>query len=47
MGSTFTRRRFLTGLGTCAAYVAWTNTMGCELVGSTSKLTKSTFYRRG
>jgi hypothetical protein len=40
MGSRFTRRRFLTGLGACAAYLALTNTMGCELLGSTSKLTQ-------
>jgi hypothetical protein len=39
MGSKFTRRRFLTGLGACAAYLALTNTMGCELLGRTSKLT--------
>ena len=44
MGSRLTRRRFLTGLGACAGYLALTNTMGCELLGRTSKLTKSKFY---
>jgi hypothetical protein len=39
MGSRLTRRRFLTGLGACAGYLALTNTMGCELLGRTSKLT--------
>jgi hypothetical protein len=39
MGSRFTRRRFLTGLGACAGYLALTNTMGCQLLGRTSKLT--------
>ena len=39
MGSRFTRRRFLTRLGACAAYLALTNTVGCELLGRTSKLT--------
>jgi hypothetical protein len=39
MGSRFTRRRFLTALGACVAYLALTNTVGCELLGRTSKLT--------
>ena len=39
MDSRFTRRRFLTGLGLCAAYLALTNTAGCELLGRISKLT--------
>src|SRR5215203_4867517 len=30
MGPTLTRRRFLGALGTCAAYLALVNTMGCE-----------------
>jgi hypothetical protein len=47
MGSRFIRRRFLTGLGAFAAYLALTNAMNCELLGRTSKLTKSKFYIRG
>src|SRR5215203_4006862 len=39
MGSRFTRRRFLTALGAGAAYLALTNTVGCELLERTSKLT--------
>jgi hypothetical protein len=39
MGSRYTRRRFLTALGACVAYLALTNTVGCELLGRTSKLT--------
>jgi Arylsulfotransferase (ASST) len=39
MGSRLTRRRFLTGLGDCAGYLALKNTMGCELLRHTSKLT--------
>jgi arylsulfotransferase ASST len=39
MGTRFTRRRFLTALGACAAYFALTSTTaGCELLGRTSKL---------
>src|SRR5918994_6251079 len=38
MGTRFTRRRFLTALSAGAAYLALTNTMGCELFGRTSKL---------
>jgi hypothetical protein len=47
MGSRITRRRFLIGLGACAAYLALTKAMNCELLGRTSKLTKSKFYIRG
>ena len=39
MGTRFTRRRFLTALSAGAAYLALTNTVGCELLGRTSKLT--------
>jgi hypothetical protein len=35
----FTRRRLLTALSAGAAYLALTNTVGCELFGCTSKLT--------
>ena len=38
MGTRFTRRRFLTALSAGAAYLALTNTVGCELSGRTSKL---------
>jgi hypothetical protein len=37
MGTSFTRRRFLTVLSVGAAYLALTNTGGCELLGRTSK----------
>ncbi len=39
MGSRVTRRRFLSALGVCAAYLALTNTAGCELQRRISKLT--------
>jgi hypothetical protein len=39
MGSRFTRRRFLRAAGAGATYLALTNTVGCELLGRTSKLT--------
>ncbi len=38
MGTRFTRRRFLTALSAGAAYLALTNTVGCELLGRTSEL---------
>src|SRR5215203_3567726 len=39
MGSSrFTRRRFLTALGACAAYLTSTNTAGCQLLGRNTKL---------
>jgi Arylsulfotransferase (ASST) len=47
MGSRFTRRRFLTALGACAAYLALTNTVGCKLLGRTSKLTSLRLPRVG
>src|SRR5215213_3275091 len=39
MGSRFTRRRFLTALGAGAAYLAFTSTVGCELLERITKLT--------
>ena len=39
MGSRVTRRRFLSALGVCTAYLALTNTAGCELQRRISKLT--------
>ena len=47
MGSRFTRRRFLTALGAGAAYLALTNTVGCELLERTSKLTSLRLPRVG
>ena len=47
MGSRFTRRRFLTALGAGAAYLALTNTVGCELLERTSKLTSLRLPRLG
>ena len=41
MGTRCTRRRFLTALSAGAAYLALTNTLGCELLGRTSKLRSS------
>jgi hypothetical protein len=38
MGPKFTRRRFIAALSTGAAYLALTNTVGCELFGRTSKV---------
>jgi hypothetical protein len=38
MDTRFTRRRFLTALSAGAAYIAVTNTMGCELFGRTLKV---------
>jgi hypothetical protein len=38
MDTRFTRRRFLTALSAGAAYLALTNTVGCELFGRTSKV---------
>jgi hypothetical protein len=38
MGCRFTRRRFLAALSTGAAYLALTNTVGCELLGRTSRV---------
>jgi hypothetical protein len=38
MGTRFTRRRFLRALSIGAAYLALTNTVGCEVLGRTSKL---------
>jgi hypothetical protein len=38
MGTRFTRRRFLAPLSTGAAYLALTNTVGCELLGRTSRV---------
>ena len=38
---------FLTALGACAAYLALTNTVGCELLGRTSKLTSLRLPRVG
>jgi hypothetical protein len=38
MGTRFTRSRLLTALSAGAAYLALTNTVGCELLGRTSKL---------
>jgi hypothetical protein len=37
MGPKFTRRRFLAAISAGAAYLALTNTVGCELFGRTSK----------
>jgi hypothetical protein len=47
MGSRFTRRRFITALGAGAAYVALTNTVGCELLERTSKLMALRLPRAG
>src|SRR5215213_5291176 len=47
MGSRFTRRRFLTALGAGAVYLALTNTVGCELLERTSKLTSLRLPRLG
>jgi Arylsulfotransferase (ASST) len=47
MGSRFTRRLFLTALGACVAYLALTYTVGCELLGRTSKLTSLRLPRVG
>jgi hypothetical protein len=38
MGTRFTRRRSLAALSTGAAYLALTNTVGCELLGRTSRV---------
>jgi len=38
MGSKFTRRRFLTAVSAGATYLALTNTVGCELLKRTSKV---------
>ncbi|HSK85144.1 MAG TPA: twin-arginine translocation signal domain-containing protein [Rubrobacter sp.] len=45
MGSRFTRRRFLKGLGACAGYLALTNTMG--LIGWSSGPFISEFSHEG
>jgi hypothetical protein len=47
MGSRFTRRRFLTALGACVAYLALTNTVGFEVRPSSSKLTSLLLPRVG
>jgi hypothetical protein len=47
MGFRFTRRRFLTALGAGAAYLTLTNTVGCELLERTSKLTSLRLPRVG
>ncbi len=47
MGIRFTRRRLLTALGACVAYLALRNTVGCELLGRSSKLSSLRVPRLG
>jgi Arylsulfotransferase (ASST) len=42
MGSRVTRRRFLSALGVCAAYLALTNAAGCELQRRKRRISKPT-----